>query len=53
MTAGGGRLDARAVGIAVFAMAILGGSYTVGKVALQALGALAVAAGILIVTAER
>lgn len=35
MTAGGGRLDARAVGIAVFAMAILGGSYTVGKVALQ------------------
>ena len=35
MTAAGGRLDARAVGLAVFAMAILGGSYTVGKVALQ------------------
>ena len=35
MTAGGGRLDARAIGLAVFAMAILGGSYTVGKIALQ------------------
>jgi drug/metabolite transporter (DMT)-like permease len=35
LTAGGERLDARAIGLAVFAMAILGGSYTVGKVALQ------------------
>jgi len=35
LIAGGGRLDARAIGLAVFAMAILGGSYTVGKVALQ------------------
>jgi drug/metabolite transporter (DMT)-like permease len=30
-----GRLDARAIGLAVLAMAILGGSYTVGKIALQ------------------
>lgn len=30
-----GRLDARAAGLAVLAMAILGGSYTAGKVALQ------------------
>lgn len=35
MTAGGERLDARAIGLAVFAMAILGGSYTAGKLALQ------------------
>jgi len=35
LTAGGGRLDARAIGLAVFAMAILGGSYTAGKFALQ------------------
>jgi drug/metabolite transporter (DMT)-like permease len=34
---GAGRLDARAVSLAVLAMAILGGSYTAGKVALQAL----------------
>ena len=34
MIAGGERLDARAIGLAVFAMAILGGSYTVGKIAL-------------------
>lgn len=31
----GGRLDGRAIGLAVLAMAILGGSYTVGKFALQ------------------
>jgi len=30
-----GRLDARAAGLAVLAMAILGGSYTAGKIALQ------------------
>jgi len=30
-----GRLDARAAGLAVLAMAILGGSYTAGRVALQ------------------
>jgi drug/metabolite transporter (DMT)-like permease len=30
-----GRLDARAAGLAVLAMAILGGSYTAGKLALQ------------------
>ena len=35
MTGGGERLDARAIGLAVLAMAILGGSYPVGKVALQ------------------
>jgi drug/metabolite transporter (DMT)-like permease len=35
LTAGGGRLDARAICLAVFAMAILGGSYTAGKFALQ------------------
>ena len=35
MTAGGERLDARAIGLAVLAMAILGGSYTAGKIALQ------------------
>lgn len=35
MTAGGERLDGRAIGLAVLAMAILGGSYTVGKFALQ------------------
>ncbi len=35
MIAGGGRLDARAIALAVFAMAILGGSYTAGKIALQ------------------
>jgi drug/metabolite transporter (DMT)-like permease len=29
------RLDARAIGLAVLAMAILGGSYTAGKIALQ------------------
>lgn len=32
---GDGRLDARAAALAVLAMAILGGSYTAGKVALQ------------------
>jgi drug/metabolite transporter (DMT)-like permease len=32
---GDGRLDARAAGLAVLAMAILGGSYTAGKIALQ------------------
>lgn len=37
MSLGAGRLDARAVSLAVLAMAILGGSYTAGKVALQAL----------------
>jgi drug/metabolite transporter (DMT)-like permease len=31
----GGRLDGRAIGLAVLAMAVLGGSYTVGKIALQ------------------
>lgn len=35
MIAGGGRLDARAIGLAVLAMAVLGGSYTAGKIALQ------------------
>ena len=35
MSAGVERLDARAIGLAVLAMAILGGSYTVGKIALQ------------------
>ena len=35
MTVGGGRLDARAIGLAVLAMAVLGGSYTAGKFALQ------------------
>lgn len=35
MTAGSGRLDARAIGLAVLAMAVLGGSYTAGKIALQ------------------
>ena len=35
MSAAVERLDARAIGLAVLAMAILGGSYTVGKIALQ------------------
>jgi drug/metabolite transporter (DMT)-like permease len=35
LTAGGERLDARAIALAVFAMAILGGSYTAGKIALH------------------
>lgn len=35
MTAAVERLDARAIGLAVFAMAILGGSYTAGKIALH------------------
>jgi len=35
VTAGSERLDARAIGLAVLAMAILGGSYTAGKIALQ------------------
>lgn len=35
LVAADGRLDARAAGLAVLAMAILGGSYTAGKVALQ------------------
>jgi len=39
LIAGGGRLDARAIALAVLAMAVLGGSYTAGKVALQDLPA--------------
>lgn len=39
MIAGSGRLDARAIALAVLAMAVLGGSYTAGKVALQDLPA--------------
>ena len=35
MTVAVERLDARAIGLAVLAMAIFGGSYTVGKIALQ------------------
>jgi drug/metabolite transporter (DMT)-like permease len=35
VTAAVERLDARAIGLAVFAMAILGGSYTAGKIALH------------------
>jgi drug/metabolite transporter (DMT)-like permease len=35
LIAGSGRLDARAIGLAVLAMAVLGGSYTAGKIALQ------------------
>lgn len=39
LTIGGERLDARAIGLAVLAMAILGGSYTAAKIALQDLPA--------------
>jgi drug/metabolite transporter (DMT)-like permease len=39
LIAGSGRLDARAIALAVLAMAVLGGSYTAGKVALQDLPA--------------
>lgn len=35
MIAGGGRLDGRAIVLAVLCMAVLGGSYTAGKVALH------------------
>jgi drug/metabolite transporter (DMT)-like permease len=35
LIAGGGRLDARAIGLAVLCMAVLGGSYTAGKIALH------------------
>ncbi len=35
MNVGSGRLDARAIGLAVLAMAVLGGSYTAGKIALH------------------
>jgi drug/metabolite transporter (DMT)-like permease len=35
LNVGSGRLDARAIGLAVLAMAVLGGSYTAGKVALH------------------
>ena len=35
MIAGGGRLEARAIALAVLAMAVLGGSYTAGKIALH------------------
>jgi drug/metabolite transporter (DMT)-like permease len=35
LSAGAGRLDARAIALAVLAMAVLGGSYTAGKFAMQ------------------
>ena len=35
MKAGSGRLDGRAIALAVLAMAVLGGSYTAGKIALH------------------
>lgn len=35
MNVGGGRLDARAIALAVLSMAVLGGSYTAGKIALR------------------
>ena len=35
MNVGSGRLDARAIALAVLAMAVFGGSYTAGKIALQ------------------
>jgi len=48
---GAGRLDARAIGLAVLAMAILGGSYSAGKVALQSLPLLGMLALRMLLTA--
>lgn len=50
MIAGSGRLDARAIALAVLAMAVLGGSYTAGKVALQDLPAFGLLALRMVVT---
>ena len=51
MIAGSSRLDARAIALAVLATAVLGGSYTAGKIALQDLPAFGLLAMRMTVTA--